>query len=124
MKDKHLWHIQLVKFLGDGVLPINLTKLDKKLFKLKASHFCMLGGILYRRGLDEILLRCLQWVDYQIVISCAHDGICEGYFNGPAITKCLIRVGYYWPIMKHDCIKYVNKCVKYQQNAKLFNQQS
>ena len=36
----------------------------------------MLGDILYRRGFDDILLRCLEWADSQIVISSAHDGIC------------------------------------------------
>lgn len=25
MEDKTLWHIQLVKFLGYGILPVNLT---------------------------------------------------------------------------------------------------
>jgi len=47
MEDKHLWHTQLVKFLRDGILPINLTNSTKKVFKLKYSHFCMLGDVLY-----------------------------------------------------------------------------
>ena len=87
MEDKNLWHTQLVKFLRDGILPINLTKLARKVFKLRASHFCMLGYVLYHRGFDGILLRCLEWVDSQIIISCAHDGICGGHFSGPIIMK-------------------------------------
>lgn len=30
MEDKNLWYIQLVKFLGDGIMPINLTKASRK----------------------------------------------------------------------------------------------
>lgn len=63
MQDKNIWHIQLLKFLGDGVLPINLTKLAKKEFKVKAYHFYILGGVLYGIGFNKILLRCLEWVD-------------------------------------------------------------
>jgi len=84
----------------------------------------MLGDILYRRGFDGILLHCLEWADSQIVILSAHDGICKGHFSRPAITKCLMRMGYYWPIMEPDCIDYVKKCIKCQQHAHLFVQPS
>jgi len=47
-----------------------------------------------------------------------------GHFNGPAITKCLMHMGYYLPIMEHDCIDYVKKCIKCQQHAHLFIQPS
>lgn len=63
IKDKNLWHIQLVKFLRDGVLPQDLTKSTKKSFKIKSSHYCMLGDVLYLRGFDSILLICLEWAD-------------------------------------------------------------
>jgi len=59
IEDKNLWHIQLAKFLRDEVLPQDLTKSTKKAFKLKASHYCMLGDVLYHQGFDGILLRCL-----------------------------------------------------------------
>lgn len=87
MEDKNLWYIQLVKFLRDGIMPINLTKSSRKAFKLKSSIFYMLGDVLYCRGFDGILVRCLEWMDSQIAISCAHDGICGGHFSGLIITK-------------------------------------
>lgn len=51
------------QILRKWILPINLTKLAKKAFKLKVSHFHMLGGILYCRGFNGMFLRCLEWVD-------------------------------------------------------------
>ena len=60
MEDKNLWHIQLVKFLRDGVLPINLIKLANKVFKLKYYCYCMLGDVLYHREFDGILLICIE----------------------------------------------------------------
>jgi len=76
-----------VKFLRYRIPPLNLTKLGRKAFKLKSSHFLMLGDILYHRDFEEIFLRCLEWVDSQIAISCAHDGICVEHFIGPTITN-------------------------------------
>lgn len=67
------------KFLRDGVLPKDLTKLAMKSFKLWASCYCTLGDVLYQRGFDGILLCYLEWADSQIVILFAHDGICGGY---------------------------------------------
>jgi len=31
-------------------------------------------------------------------------------------------MGYYWPIMERDCIRYVKKYLKCQQHSNLFNQ--
>jgi len=112
--EKKKWYNQLVKFLRDGVLPKDLIKSAKKTFKLWASHYCMLGDILYRRGFDGILLCCLEWTYSQITISSAHDGICERYFSEPTIKKYLIRMGYYWPTMEHDYIDYIKKYIKYR----------
>lgn len=95
IEDKNLWYIQLVKFLRDGVLPLNLTKLVKKEFKVGASQYYMLGDVLCHRGFNGILLRYLEWIDSEIIISFTHDGICGGNFNGPTIIKWLIHIRYY-----------------------------
>jgi len=68
MEDKNLWHTQLFKFLRYRVLPKDLTKSSRKAFKIKAFHFCMIGYILYRRGFDGILLRCLEWAKFHVHI--------------------------------------------------------
>ena len=56
IEGKYLWYDQLVKFLRDGFLPKDFTKLPMKAFKLWAFHYYMLGDILYQRGFDGILL--------------------------------------------------------------------
>jgi len=61
MEDKNLWHTQLFKFLKHIVLPKDLIISSKKIFKIKAFHFCIIGYILYCRGFDGMLLRCLKW---------------------------------------------------------------
>lgn len=52
MENKNLWHMQLVKFFRDGVLPLDLIKSSKNAFKVKASLYGMLGDVFYCRGFE------------------------------------------------------------------------
>lgn len=54
----------MVNFLKNGVLSQDMSISACHSFKIKASHNCMLGDILYHHGYDGILLRCLEWVDW------------------------------------------------------------
>jgi len=40
------------------------------------------------------------------VLKEAHDGICEAHQAGPKLKNRLHRLGYYWPNMIADAIKY------------------
>lgn len=61
MEENNLWHTQLFKFLKDGVLPKDLMKSSRKAFMIKPFHLCIIRDILYHRGFDRMLLRCLEW---------------------------------------------------------------
>jgi len=61
---------------------------------------------LYRRLYDDILLRCLSNSEAQEVLKEAHDGICGAHQPGPKLTDRLHRLGYYWPTMIADAVKY------------------
>ena len=61
---------------------------------------------LYRRSYDGILLRYLSNSEVQEVLKEAHDGICRAHQPGPKLKDRLHRLGYYWPTMIADAIKY------------------
>lgn len=79
----------------------------------------MLGGLLYKRGFDGLLLRCLSTTEIPYTIKEVHDGICGGHFSGLAVAKRILRLGYYWPTLNRDCCDYVQHCAKCQQHANL-----
>ena len=73
--------------LCDQIIPKNLMRNQK--FKLlhNASHYTLVFSDLYRKGLDKMLLRCLELEDFEKAFVDVHDGICREYFNGLALSQ-------------------------------------
>ncbi|KAL3515062.1 hypothetical protein ACH5RR_021964 [Cinchona calisaya] len=46
-----------------------------------------------------------------------HRGVCGPHMNGHLLAKKIMRVGYFWLTMEHDCIEFVRRCVKYQMHG-------
>jgi len=61
---------------------------------------------LYRRSYDGIFLHCLSNSEAQEVLKETHDGICEAHQSGPKLKDRLHRLGYYWPTMIADAVKF------------------
>jgi len=72
---------------------------------------------LYRRSYDGILLHCLSNSEAREVLKEAHDGICGVHQPGPKLKDRLHRLGYYWPTMIANAIKYAQRCKAYQIHA-------
>lgn len=89
-----------------------MSTIKKFKFKQKCITYTILEDVVYWKGFDGLLLRCSEWVDQQIAMHKYHDGTCGAHFSGYAIAKCLIIMGYYWPIMEWDLDNYVKKYVK------------
>lgn len=53
-------------------------------------------------------------IEAKKVMSKLHEGIYAIHANGHMMACQALRKGYYWLIMKRDCIEYFWKCHKYQ----------
>ena len=49
----------------------------------------------------------------------AHEGTCGEHQGGRRLHMLLQRVGYYWPTMFKDCLKYARSCPKCQIHANI-----
>ena len=85
--------------------------------KRLAIKYVIIGDILYKRSFNGILLRCLHDKEIGTTLEHAHGGACGGHFNGRSVYGKLIRMGYWWPTMEHDCCEHVKKCEQYQKHA-------
>ena len=56
-----------------------------------------------------MLFRCLSNSEAQEVIKEAHDGICEAHQLGLKLKDQMHRLGYYWPTMISDVVKYAKR---------------
>ncbi|XP_016195698.1 uncharacterized protein LOC107636718 [Arachis ipaensis] len=103
-------------FLEDGVLPED--KKEAKVIRREASKYAVIHGQLYKRGLNQPLLKCLLPDQIDYFISEVHEGCCCGHHIGrKALARKLVRAGYYWPSMMVDAQELVKKCKKCQENA-------
>jgi hypothetical protein len=46
-----------------------------------------INGILFRRNYDDVLLRCLEKLDVEMVLHEVHDGPTGGHFGGDTTTQ-------------------------------------
>jgi hypothetical protein len=65
---------------------------------------------LYRRTVNDVLLKCLGPDDAILAMSEVHEGICGTHQSAPKMKWLLRRFGFYWPNMIADCFKYYKGC--------------
>jgi len=99
------WRFPIIDYALHGIFPMILGKrclfdeglLDSTTMQWKKYYCC---------SYDGILLRCLSNSESQEVIKEAHDGICGAHQPSPKLKDWLHRLGYYWPTMIVDAVKY------------------
>ena len=77
-------------------------------------RFLLDGEVLYKKGKDQVLLRCVNSSNANKVIKEIHEGICGTHANEHRMARQVIIAGYYWLTLESDCIKYARKCHKCQ----------
>ena len=94
------WMSPLIRYLREGTLPADRAEAHK--LRIRASHFRLMGGILYKMGFSRPQLRCLSPEEANYVIREVHDGICGNHSRAKSLAHKLTRAGYYWPSLLHD----------------------
>ncbi|XP_070039327.1 uncharacterized protein [Nicotiana tomentosiformis] len=110
--DGNPWFHDIKEYLAKGEYPEHPTYTQKHTLQRLANHFFQSGRILYRRTPDLGLLRCVDAKEASRFLEEIHAGTCGPHMNGFVLAKKIQRAGYFWMIMKTDCIKYVQKCHK------------
>ncbi|XP_057418373.1 uncharacterized protein LOC130712562 [Lotus japonicus] len=85
----------------------------------EASHHTLLGDQLYRRGVGVPLLRCVSKEEAERIMFEVHEGVCASHIGGRSLAAKVLRVGFYWPTLRSDCMEYAKKCEKCQIYADL-----
>lgn len=111
----------IFSYLCDQIIPKNLMRNQKCQLLRNSSHYSLVSGDLYRKGLDRKLLRCLKLDEFEKALFKFHDGICRVDLNGLAFAQKCLRSGYYWPTMKADIVCYAKSCKKFQLHGNLIH---
>jgi ribonuclease HI len=109
------WATDVVQYLHHGSLPEE--KLLSRKVKMHSARYVLIGGILYRRGYIEPLLKCLTNSESECVLKEIHEGICGNHSGSRMLAHKATRAGYYWPTMNKDLVRLVQHCDKCQRFA-------
>lgn len=70
----------------------------------------LIQGVLFKKSAAGSYLRCLENDQWGQVLEDLHEGTCGNHSRGRSLSNRALRMGYYWPTMKKDAIRYVTKC--------------
>jgi hypothetical protein len=81
--------------------------------------YVLMSDELYRRTVNDVLLKCLGPDDVILAMAEVHEGICGTHQSAPKMKWLLRRSGFYWLNMIADCFKYYKGCQVCQKSGDL-----
>ncbi|KAG7537008.1 Ribonuclease H-like superfamily [Arabidopsis suecica] len=116
------WREPIKHYILTGILPKN--KWQARKMRVVSAKFCLIKDALYKRGVSDPYLLCIFGPEVEIVMSEVHKGLCGSHSSRRAMAFKIKRMGYFWPIMITDCVKYAQRCKRCQLHAPLIHQPS
>lgn len=80
------WYGHILLFLRTQKFKPQHTCDDRRCIHQKAPRYILLGDVLYQRGIDTILCRCLDHHQVEQALNDCHSGACGGHLLGMIIT--------------------------------------
>jgi hypothetical protein len=69
----------------------------------------LISGILYKKGKDKILRRCINSSEVPLILKGCHDDCCGGHFAGFVTAQKALQSSYWWPTLFKDVALYAKK---------------
>lgn len=92
--------------------------------KMKSSRFTIIDGVLFRKSAMGLLQRCLDKDEANMVLQDVHEGEPGNHTSGKNLSLNILRMGYYWPTVRHDAIEFVKNCDACHRHAPIIHQPS
>ncbi|KAK5785449.1 hypothetical protein PVK06_040037 [Gossypium arboreum] len=108
--DGRPWFHDILEYVKNQKYPEQANENDKQTIRRMAVGFVLDGNILYKRGKDQVLLRCIDAVEARKILEDVHEGIFGTHANGFTMARKIMRLCYYWLTMESDCISFARKC--------------
>ncbi|XP_074336586.1 uncharacterized protein LOC141673743 [Apium graveolens] len=70
-------------------------KLQARRLRYQAAKYIEYDGILYKRGFNQPLLRCVDMEEGNYILREVHEGICGNHSGGGSLALKVLRQGYY-----------------------------
>ncbi|XP_027103168.1 uncharacterized protein [Coffea arabica] len=112
--DSRPWYNDIKKFLKIGSYPPGANMTAKSFLRKLSSKFFLNGEVVYKRTSDLGLLKSVDEDEADYLMKEVCSGVCGSHMNEHLLVKKIMRTGYFWLTMEHDCVNFVRKCIKCQ----------
>ncbi|XP_022871364.1 uncharacterized protein LOC111390538 [Olea europaea var. sylvestris] len=117
-----LWMQPIIAYLKEQSLPASRSEARK--LRRRVAHFVLQEDVIYKRGFTSPLLQCIGGKEAMYILREIHEEICENHSGRMALADKVLRQGYFWPTLKNDACKFVQKCDRYQRFSNIQRQPS
>ncbi|XP_017227992.1 uncharacterized protein LOC108203528 [Daucus carota subsp. sativus] len=114
------WMQVYTDYLKHGVLPTDRN--EARAIRMKVSRFSLIDDVLFKKSTTGLLQRCLNSKEAALTLLDLHQGECGNHSGARSLSNKVLRMGYYWPTLKHDAMEFVQKCDACQRHAPTMHQ--
>ncbi|MCO5587405.1 hypothetical protein L7F22_041354 [Adiantum nelumboides] len=107
--------MEVQEFLQSEKIPEDWSNSRKKGLIVKSLRFALIGGSLYRLGIDGVLRRCVPISARMQIITEAHTGSSGGHFFSDITYKKILQAGLWWQSVMADVRTYCKTCDNFQR---------
>ncbi|KAJ9566960.1 hypothetical protein OSB04_002926 [Centaurea solstitialis] len=116
IEEVYNWSLDIWNYLKYDRLPDD--KMEARKTRSKASRYTIFEGKLYRRSTSRVILRCIRSKEHMNqILQEMHDGECGNHSGGRSLANRISRQGYYWPTLREDAMRYVQRCDACQRHS-------
>ena len=108
-------YADIVNYLACGITPPDFSYQQKR--KLRTDIRCYIWDdpLLFKRGADLIIRRCVLEVEQGKIIYECHASPYGGHFAGDKTSHKILQSGFYWPTLLKDYFEWVKQCDQCQR---------
>jgi hypothetical protein len=102
--------------LKDNILPDDSASADQ--IARLAKRYTLVEGDLYRRGANDVLMRCITQEEGCELLVEVHGGECGNHVSSYTLVSKAFQHCFYWPTTLQDAAELVKTCRACQFHAK------
>jgi ribonuclease HI len=102
------WISEIRDYLKENILPEDHVSAER-IVQL-AKRYMVVEGDLYRRGANDILMRCITLEEGRELLAEIHGGECGSHSSSRTLVGKAFRHGFYWPTSLQDAAELVKPC--------------
>ena len=93
--DRKSWYYDILQYVKNRQYLNHASENDKRILRRLAMGFLLDGKVLYKKGKDQIVLRCVNSSEANRIVEEIHERVCKTHANGHRMVGQVMRADYY-----------------------------